>query len=160
MSVSLKNEDYLLGVPFCADEVDAVLGKPKSGKAAGHDLLQAEHLKYGGPALRKWIKQICSAITDLECVPDPLKISIIILFLYTRGEVDPLDTNSYRGITLTSVLAKVPESLLLSRLRSHLIERDIPHLNQTAYWKKVSCAEAMTVSQYSPQKREVVYVLL
>ena len=44
MSASLENENYLLDVPFCADEVDAVLRKLESGKAAGHDLLQAEHL--------------------------------------------------------------------------------------------------------------------
>ena len=111
MFASLENEDYLLDVPFCADKVDAVLRKLESGKAAGHDLLQAEHLKYGGPALRKWIEQICNAITDLECVPDSLKIGIIIP-VYKRGGKDPLDTNSYKGITLTSVLAKILESLL------------------------------------------------
>ena len=70
MSASLDNEDYPLDVPFCADGVNAVLRKLESGKAASHDLLQADHLKYGGPALRKWIEQICNAIIDLECVPD------------------------------------------------------------------------------------------
>ena len=129
-SASLKNEDYLLDVPFCADEVDAVLKKLKSGKAAGHDLLQAEHLKYGGPTLSKWIEQICNAIKDLECIPDSLKIGIVVP-VYKGGGKDPLDTNSYRGITITSVLAKILESLLLSCLRCHLTERGIPHVNQT-----------------------------
>ena len=161
MSASLKNKDYLLDVPFCADEVDAVLRKLEFGKAAGHDLLQAENLKYGGPALRKWIEQICNAITDLKCVPDSLKICIIIPVCKGGGK-DPLETNSYRGITLTSVLAKILESLLLSRLRSHLTEQGISHPNQTAYRKKVSCAEAIfstleTVSQYS-QKNEKMYM--
>ena len=61
MSASLENEDYLLDVPFCADKVDAVLRKLESGIAAGHDLLQAEHLKYGalllGNGLNKSVMQ-------------------------------------------------------------------------------------------------------
>ena len=61
MSASLKNEDYLLDVPFCSDEVDAFLRKLESGKAAGHDLLQAEHLKYwallSGNGLNKSVMQ-------------------------------------------------------------------------------------------------------
>ena len=67
---------------------------------------------------------------------DCLKIGIVVLVYKggggggggVRGK-DPLDINSYRGITLTSVLAKVLESLILARLQTHLTERGIPHLN-------------------------------
>ena len=59
---------------------------------------KAEHLKYGGPILRRWIEQICNSIADLESVPDSLKTGIIIP-VYKGGGKDPLDTNSYRGIT-------------------------------------------------------------
>ena len=55
MRFSLDNEDYLFDVPFTLKEVEDVLQKFKLGKAAGHDGLQAEHLKYGGPVLRDWI---------------------------------------------------------------------------------------------------------
>ena len=65
-----------------------------------------------------------------EHVPNFLKTGIIIP-LYKGGSKDPLDAN--RGITLTSVLAKVFESLLLALLQNHLAERGIPHPNQTAY---------------------------
>ena len=74
----------------------------------------------------------------------------------------PLDTNSYRGVTLTSVLAKVLETLTLMRMQFHFSERKIPHLNQTAYRKGVSCAEAIfstmeVISTYS-QCSEKVYM--
>ena len=143
------------------EEIDAVLRKLKFSRSAGHDMLQAEHLKYGGPILRRWIEQICNSIADLESVPDSLKTGIIIP-VYKGGGKDPLDTNNYRGITLTSVLAKVLESLLLTRLLTHLSERGIPHLNQTAYRKRVSCAEAIfstleVISQHS-QKNEKMYM--
>ena len=68
MHNSFNNEDCLLDVPFVSEEVDSVLKKLKLGKAAGHDGVQAEHLKYGGPILRDWILQICNAITELEHV--------------------------------------------------------------------------------------------
>ena len=96
----------------------------------GYDMLQAEHLKYGGPALRAWILQICNSIIIQEHVPDCFKIGIIIP-IYKRGGRDPLDVNNYQGITLTSVLSKILESLILARLRCHLSEKGIPHLNQT-----------------------------
>jgi len=42
----------LLDTPFTAEEVDNALRRLKPGKAAGWDLLQPEHLKYGGEAIR------------------------------------------------------------------------------------------------------------
>ena len=89
MTASFRNEDCMLDVPFCAEEIDVVLGKLKSGKSAGHDMLQAEHLKYGGPALRVWIQQICNHIIDSEHVPDPFKIGIIVP-VYKGGGKAPL----------------------------------------------------------------------
>ena len=159
LTASLKNENTLLDVPFCSDEVEGVLKRLKSGKSAGHDMLQSEHLKYGGTALQIWIQQICNAIIDSESVPDCLKVGIVIP-IYKGGGKDPLDTNSYRGITLTPVLAKVLESLMLGRLRCHLNERGIPHPNQTAYREKMSCAEAIfstleVVSQFSQQNEKM-----
>ena len=125
---SLDNEDYLFDVPFVAEEVDSVLKKLKLGKAAGHDGIKAEHLKYGGPTLRDWVLQICNAIVEAENIPKSLKTGIKTP-VYKEGGKDPLNTNSYRGVTLTSVLAKVLEALTLTRLQCHFLERSIPHPN-------------------------------
>ena len=54
-----------------------------------------------------------------------------------------MDTKSYRSITLSAVLAKVMESLILGRLRNVLAENWLPHANQTAYQKNISCSEAI-----------------
>ena len=75
-------------------------------------------------------------------VPDSFKTGIVTL-LYKGGGKDPLDTHSYRGITLTSVLAKVLESLILTRLQCHFSEKGIP---QTSYRKGVSCADAIILN--------------
>ena len=92
-----------LDTPFSSEEIDRVLHNLKPGKSAGYGL-EPEHLKYGGAALSLWIRQVVNAF---ECVPE---LGIVIP-LYKGGGKDPLDTNSYRGITLSPVLAKVVESL-------------------------------------------------
>ena len=104
---SLSNEDYT----FWTSHLNLrklILKKLKLGKAAGHGGVQAEHVKYGGPTLRNWILQICNAILEVECIPDSLKTGIITP-IYNGGEKDPFDTNSHRGITLTSVFTKILE---------------------------------------------------
>ena len=83
-SASLKNEDYLLDVPFCADEVDAVLKKLKSGKAAGHDLLQAEHLKYGTLLSVNGLNK--SAMQSNIWSVYQILSKLVLLYPYIRGE--------------------------------------------------------------------------
>ena len=59
----------------------------------------------------------------------------------------PLRVDSYRGVTLTSVVAKVLEFLLLDRLQLVFMEAGLPHMNQSAYRKAVSCADAIFATQ-------------
>ena len=139
---SRENEDFVLDTPFTPEEIESVLRNLKLGKSAGYDQVQPEHLKYGGPALYIWIKHVANAIIELECVPESLKVGIVTP-LYKGGGKDPLDRNSYRGITLSPVLAKVLESLILVRLKIVLAESGFPHMNQTVYQKNVSCSEAI-----------------
>ena len=62
--------------------------------------------------------------------------------IYEGRDKDPFDVNSYRGITLNSVISKVLESLILDR-----VEAGLPHPNQPAYRKRVSCADAIFATQ-------------
>ena len=63
------------------------------------------------------------------------------------GGKNQLTTNSYRDITLHLILAKVVEFLLLDRLQLVFLEAGIPHVNQSAYRKCVSCADAIFATQ-------------
>ena len=60
---------------------------------------------------------------------------------------DPPRMDSYRGITLTSIIAKVLEFLLLERLECVFVEAGLPHVNQSAYRRAVSCADAIFAMQ-------------
>ena len=54
--------------------------------------------------------------------------------------------NSYRGITLSSVISKVLYRVS-PRLEPFFLEANIPHPNQSAYRKKTSCADIILATQ-------------
>ena len=124
-TLSLGNEDSLLDVPFSTDEVSTTMKKIKRGKAPGPDNLMAEHLLEAGEAVVKWLANIFNAIVSLEAIPDSLKCGTTVP-VYKGGGRDPLRPDSYRGITLSSVVSKGLEMLLLNRLETVFVEADIP----------------------------------
>jgi len=143
---SHRNEEYLLDVPFTTEEVLRAVSKLKKRKAPGHDGLSAEHLKAGGDAVVIWLRNILNAVVELEAVPDVLKRGLIVP-VYKGSGKDILRMDSYRGITLTSIIAKVLEFLLLERLECVFVEAGLPHVNQSAYRRAVSCADAIFATQ-------------
>ena len=106
----------------------------------------AEHLKGGGDAVVIWLLRILNAVVELEVVPDVLKEGFI-LPVYKVGGKDPLRVDSYRGVTLTSVVAKVLEFFFLEWLRLVFMEAGLSHVNKSAYRMAVSCADAIFATQ-------------
>ena len=141
---SFENDEreMLVDTPFTLEETEGVTKSLKSGKAGGLDHLQAEHLKFGGNSLVLWVQQVCNAIVELETIPDVLKLGVVDPIYKGNGR-DPLDTNSYRGITLSPVLSKTLELLLLGRFQAILSPPEFPHRNQTGFVKKTSCTDAI-----------------
>ena len=145
-SASMGNKDMLLDVPFSAEEVSAAVSKLKCGKAAGPDGLMAEHLKARGEMVVIWLLNVLNTIVELEVIPDVLKRGVVVP-IYKGSGKDPLRVDSYRGVTLSSMVAKVLEFLCLQRLEVVFLEADLPHVNQTAYRRSVSCANAIFTTQ-------------
>ena len=77
-----------------------------------------------------------NSVIDLESVRDSLKWGVVIL-IYKESGKDPLLVESYRDVTLSSVVTKVLEFLVLERLQMVFLEASIPHINQSAYRKRV-----------------------
>ena len=71
----------------------------------------------------------------------------VIVLVYKGGREDPLNIDSYNGITLTAMVGKVQEFLLLERLESIFLEVGLLHINQSAYRRTVSCADAIFATQ-------------
>ena len=115
-------------------------------KACGPDNVFPEHIIYGGNYLELWLKKIFNEIITLECIPSSLKESTIVPIYKGKGR-DPLLTKNYRGISLSSVISKLLERIILLRIVPILEECGIPHRTQTAYQKGVSCSDATEAVQ-------------
>ena len=106
----------------------------------------AEHLKESGSVVIMWLVKILNSIVGLEGIPNSLKSGLLVP-VYKKGGRDPTKVDSYRGITLTSVISKVLEFMILERMLVMLNDIGCPHINQTAYRKHVSCADALFATQ-------------
>ena len=93
-----------------------------------------------------WLKKIFNAIISLEEVPTCFKEGIVIPVYKGKGK-DPLLTSSYHGITLSSIMAKTLENVMLNRMSPLLDEIGFPDINQTAYQKGISCADIIFSTQ-------------
>ena len=96
--------------------------------------------------LKVWLKKVFNRILVLEDVPACMKEGLVIPVYKGHGK-DPLLMNSYRGITLSSALAKLFEIVLLQRLSPVLEDLGIPDSLQTAYQKGISCMDAIYATQ-------------
>ena len=106
----------------------------------GPDSLSPQHLIYAGP-LKSWLCKVFNAIVNFEAIPSQFKVGVIVPIYKGKGK-DPLLPGSYRGITLTSVFAKMFEHVLLDHMLPVLSDNCVPHLNQTAYQRGVSSTDA------------------
>ena len=145
---SLDMEDHLLDASFTAEEVSFAIRKLNRREAPGPgpDNLMAEHLIEGGDVVTTWLTGILNAVINLELVPDSLKQGVVVP-VYKGSGKDPLLVESYRGVTLSSVVTKVLEFLILERLQMVFLEASIPHPNQSAYRKRVSCGDSIFATQ-------------
>ena len=124
------------------EEIVAAVKGMRNGKSSGADGISAEHLKHGGPGICAWLKIFFNSIITLESIPPSLNHSLICPIFKGKGR-DPTNPGNYRGISLTSVIAKCLEKIILWRLLPALEENGFPHPAQTAYIKNRSCADGI-----------------
>ena len=134
--------DKVLDTEFNVEEILHAIQCLKQRRAGGPDGISPEHLKFSGPIFQTWLCQIYNHICQLEQIPECFKRGIIIPAFKGKGR-DPLLKKNYRGVTLTSVLAKVLEIAIMQRLEPILDDAGIPQTTQTAYRKGVSCQDSI-----------------
>jgi len=93
--------------------IDKCARKLKTGKACGPDDLDAEHLLYAHPVLIMHFQILFKLIFRHRFVPNSFGIGVIVPLVKDKsGNIS--DINNYRGITLSSVISKLFEIVLLS----------------------------------------------
>ena len=92
--------------------VDAIRTS-KRGRACGEDKLYYESIKYGGEIVKDILLKLFTAMLQFSHTPTSMKRGIIIT-LYKGGNKKKNDPNSYRAITLSSVVLKLYEKVILT----------------------------------------------
>ena len=88
-----------------------------SGKAAGADRLVAEHIVHAAPSLIIHLKLLFSLFLSHSYVPDAFSFGIIIPIVKDKSG-DPSLLDNYRPITLSPVISKLFENVLMIFRRS------------------------------------------
>ena len=137
----------------------------KNGKAAGHDLVTNEHLKYGGEALYDHLATLFNVMLRCSHVPAEMKKGIIVTIIKDRHKSSSTPSN-YRGITLLPVIYKLLESVILGCIKRFIKFNSIqfPDPLQYAYQKHLSSLHASFIFQevinYNVKRGSKVYVCL
>ncbi len=103
--------------PIMEDEVEAILGKSKSSKVAGPDLIENEILKNFKKELKKVLTKLFERIINEEIIPIQWNVAEIIL-LHKKGNRNQID--NYRPISLTSNLCKIFAKIIKERVHDQL----------------------------------------
>ena len=97
------------------EEVEGALSGMKAGKAPGLDGCAPECVKKGGGALVEWLVRLLNVCFVAAMVPLDWR-SACVVPLY-KGKGDKHECNSYRGISLLSVVGKLYGIVLIRRVR-------------------------------------------
>ena len=131
-------DDDFLSQPFTSDEIRLALRTLNKGKAAGYDQISAEHIIYAGAGVEVILKALYNAIRLLEVIPVCFRTGIQIP-LFKGKDLDILDPNNYRRITLLSSFNKVFEILIWHRLKGWWNDENVISELQGACKTGLSC---------------------
>ena len=123
-------------------EVKDALRKLKLGKAVGIDNLSGEMLRCATPIIKTWLTSLFNIILLKGIYPQQWCIGIITS-LHKNG--DTHDPNNYRGLTITSCLGKVYNSVLTKRLEKFVENYTILPVNQIGFRKKARTSDHMFI---------------
>jgi uncharacterized protein YjgD (DUF1641 family) len=98
-------------------EVEIAIGKLRSYKSPGTDLIQAKLIKAGGGTLCSEIYELICSVWNKEELPQQQKESIIVT-IHKKGD----KKDNYRGISLLSTAYKILSNILLARLTPYVNE--------------------------------------
>ena len=114
------------------DEISNILKQLKRGKSPGPDGINNEHLIHSGNVIIKSICRLFNCIIEAGYVPLSYRIGSIISIYKNNGK-DKRDPSNYRGITLTSVLGKLLEKIILKRIESSIENQSITFPNNLQF---------------------------
>ena len=124
------------------DFVSSLVCKLKCGKATGYDGLTAEHIVHAHPILIVLLSLLYQMLVLHGIVPTAFGQGIVIpLVKNTDGNI--ADSSNYRGITLSPVISKIFELLMMDMVKDKLVSSDL----QFGFKPNSSCSHAILALQ-------------
>ncbi len=127
----LSPDDRAIVLP---EHVEQSIKSLPKGKAGGFDGLKYEHLIYARRSLSHVLANICTYMLRTAFVPDALKRGVIIT-LHKGGNKRSDNPDNYRAITLSSVLFKVFEDIVLQRSKTEILQK----INRGGFQDELGC---------------------
>ena len=124
------------------DEIMLNINLLKNKKSAGLDGITNEMLKCGKYQLIKPLHRLFNSILSRGTYPKIWAEGYIIP-IHKKGNID--DPNNYRGITISSAIGKLFNTVLNNRLTSFLEDNNLICLNQIGFQKKCRTTDHMFV---------------
>ena len=102
-----------------ADEISTAVFDLSNGKSVGFDGLSAEHLKYAGDELPHLLAILFTAMFIHGIVPKDMVKSVLVPIVKSKTK-SLSDKSNYRPVTLATVISKVLEKIILTRIEKYL----------------------------------------
>lgn len=147
--------------PSTEDEVAETIQSLKNVKSTGLDCINIEFIKNNANLIAKPIAHIFNLSITHSLYPDKVK-DIVIRPLHKKG--DKSDPRNFRGINLTSNVAKIFDKLFKIRLDKFLEESNILNKNQHGFTKDQSINTAVTsllrfIFSKIPENKIIILIL-
>ncbi|VDI24480.1 Hypothetical predicted protein [Mytilus galloprovincialis] len=141
--VCKADEDlYLPGGMISCNDVSSVIKQLKRRKACGNDMIQNEHLIYGGPKVSECLSIFLNIVVEKQQVPSDWQKGLVVP-LFKGGDKSKLSPDSYRPVCLLSSVLKLFEKIVLIRLQTFVVlPETFPNPLQHGFQKGLGCLTA------------------
>jgi hypothetical protein len=97
------------------ETVDKAINKISANKAAGHDSLTIEHIKFAHPSLTVILSKLFTIMLYLGVVPDDFGLGITKPIPKFKGNKKSIVADDFRGITVCPIISKIFERCLMDQ---------------------------------------------
>ena len=137
----VRSETVFLVPNITIPEVGKFITDMKNKKSMGPDDIPAFLLKLALPFIVEPLTYIYNLCIDQNTFPEMLKVAKVIPIPKTKDITDP---NSFRPISILSVLSKPLEKHIDRHLRAHLDNHNLLYKLQSGFRPRHSCSTALT----------------
>jgi len=157
--IDLHPSNDILNRPIDTEEIKKAIHNLTNNKSSGLDGVLNEYIKATETSLMPLYLKLFNSVLDTGIIPENWSVGKIIPIYKNKG--DPLDPNSYRGITILSCLGKLFTSILSTRINDYTNDANILGLEQAGFRKNHSTIDHIfmlnSLIEIYLQKRKRLY---